>query len=145
MWHRVPVSRRCLLFNNKNATDWAAEKMISDGNRHIDICYMKVRERVAKGEILPEWIKGKSNSSDLLTKMVAKDVVDALMKTLQGIEPIPGVTTRDIKETGNAEKLLLSVMRTRQDGNGRRRSAAAPYDGPTGDCFRAGLSATRPW
>ena len=96
--------------DNKNATDWAAEKMISDGNRHIDICYMKVRERVAMGEILPEWIKGKSNSSDLLTKMVTKDVVDALMKTLQGIEPIPGVTTRDIKETGNAEKLLSSVM-----------------------------------
>ena len=45
-------------------------------------CYMKVRERVAMGEILPEWIKGKSNSSDLLTKMVTKDVVDALMKTL---------------------------------------------------------------
>ena len=62
------------------------------------------------GEILHEWIKGKSNSSDLLTKMVAKDVVDALMKTLQGIEPIPGVTTRDVKETGNAEKLLSSVM-----------------------------------
>ena len=34
------------------------------------------------GEILHEWIKGKSNSSDLLTKMVTKDV-DALMKTLQ--------------------------------------------------------------
>ena len=44
---------------------------------------------------MPEWIKGKSNSSDLLTKMVAKDVVDALMETLQGIEPIPGVTTND--------------------------------------------------
>ena len=62
------------------------------------------------GEILPEWIKGKSNSSDLLTKMVAKDVVDALMKTLQGLEPISDVTTRDVKETGDAEKLLSSVM-----------------------------------
>ena len=36
------------------------------------------RERVAMGEILPEWIKGKSNSSDSLTKMVTKGVVDAL-------------------------------------------------------------------
>ena len=96
--------------DNRNATDWAAEKMIRDGNRLIDICYMKVRERVSTGDILPQWIKGKSNSSDLLTKMVTKDVVDALMKTLQGLEPIPGATTRDVKETGNAEKLLSSVM-----------------------------------
>ena len=44
---------------------------------------MEVRERVAMGEILPEWIKGKSNSSDLLTKMVTKDVVDALMNDEQ--------------------------------------------------------------
>ena len=29
---------------------------------------------------------------------------------LHGIEPIPGATTRDVKETGNAEKLLPSVM-----------------------------------
>jgi hypothetical protein len=26
--------------DNRNATDWAVEKMISDGNRHIDICFM---------------------------------------------------------------------------------------------------------
>ena len=33
----------------------------------------------AMGEIAPEWIKGKINSSDLLTKVVKKDVVDALL------------------------------------------------------------------
>ena len=27
--------------DNKNANDWAREKMITDGNRHVDICYMK--------------------------------------------------------------------------------------------------------
>jgi len=96
--------------DNKNANDWAREKMITDGNRHVDICYMKVRERVAMGELRPEWISGKLNPSDLLTKMVAKDVVDSLMKTLQGLEAIPGATTRDVKETGDAEKLVSSVM-----------------------------------
>ena len=74
-----------IIGDNYNATNWAVEKMISDGNRHIDIMYMKIRERVAMGEIAPEWIKGKINSSDLLTKVVKKDVVDALLKTLQGM------------------------------------------------------------
>ena len=51
-----------IIGDNQNATNWAVEKMISDGNRHIDIMYMKIRERVAMGEIAPEWIKGKINS-----------------------------------------------------------------------------------
>ena len=43
-----------IIGDNQNATNWAVEKMISDGNRHIDIMYMKIRERVAMGEIAPE-------------------------------------------------------------------------------------------
>ena len=46
---------------------------MTDGNRAVDICYMKIREVVAKGEILPEWIKGTDNPSDLLTKSVKKE------------------------------------------------------------------------
>ena len=89
--------------------------MISDGNRHIDICYMKIRERVALGEIMPTWIKGKLNPSDLLTKIVTKDVVDALMKTLQGLVPIPGSTTRDVDDEAHdmvyhKEDMLPQVM-----------------------------------
>ena len=33
-----------MIGDNRNATDWAVEKMITDGNRHIDISYMKIRE-----------------------------------------------------------------------------------------------------
>ena len=98
-----------IIGDNQNATNWAVEKMISDGNRHIDIMYMKIRERVAMGEIAPEWIKGKINSSDLLTKVVKKDVVDALLKTLQGLEPIDGITTRNVKELGDARSLLSAA------------------------------------
>ena len=38
-----------IIGDNYNATNWAVEKMISDGNRHIDIMYMEIRERVAMG------------------------------------------------------------------------------------------------
>jgi hypothetical protein len=101
--------------DNKNANDWAAEKMISDGNRHIDICYMKIRERVALGEIMPTWIKGKLNPSDLLTKIVTKDVVDALMKTLQGLVPIPGSTTRDVDDEAHDMVMSGDMIHPRED------------------------------
>ena len=86
--------------DNRNANDWAVEKMISDGNRHIDICYMKIRERVRMGEILPVWIEGKKNPSDILTKAVEKAVIETLMGQLTGREPIEGLTLRDVAKDG---------------------------------------------
>ena len=50
-----------------------------------------------------------SRRSDLLTKVVKKDVVDALLKTLQGLEPIDGITTRNVKELGDARSLLSAA------------------------------------
>eukprot|EP01044_Picomonas_judraskeda_P024268 COSAG03_NODE_6631_length_1027_cov_2.851293_2_plen_84_part_00 len=71
-----------MIGDNRNATDWAVEKMITDGNRHIDIPYMKIREVVRAGEVKPVWIKGKGNPSDILTKAVDKAVIEALMEIL---------------------------------------------------------------
>ena len=82
-----------MIGDNQNATDWSRELMMTDGNRAVDICYMKIREVVARGEILPEWIKGTDNPSDLLTKSVKKDVIDKLLRKLTGDELIDGVTT----------------------------------------------------
>eukprot|EP01049_Picozoa_sp_SAG25_P003527 SAG25_NODE_204_length_11947_cov_29.018822_3_plen_124_part_00 len=47
--------------DNRNARDWANEKVISEGNQHLDRHYFIIRERVQKGEILPVWIEGKNN------------------------------------------------------------------------------------
>ena len=91
--------------DNRNATDWAVEKMISDGNRHIDICYMKIRERVRRGDILPVWIHGKNNPSDILTKPVEKDVIDRLLSQLNGLEPIEGLTITEIVETFRVDEV----------------------------------------
>ena len=44
-----------------------------------------------------------SRRSDLLTKVVKKDVLDALLKTLQGLEPIDGITTRNVNAGDSAD------------------------------------------
>ena len=86
-----------MIGDNRNATDWAVEKMITDGNRHIDISYMKIREVVRAGEVKPVWIKGKGNPSDILTKAVDKAVIEALMEILTGHVTIAGITDREVE------------------------------------------------
>jgi len=87
-----------MIGDNQNATNWAVEKMITDGNKHIDISYMKIREVVKKGEILPMWVKGEFNPADLLTKVVTKKVIEELRELLHGLKPIDKWTTRVASE-----------------------------------------------
>ena len=47
-----------------NARDWANERVLSEGNQHLDRHYFTVRERVSMGEILPIWIEGLYNPAD---------------------------------------------------------------------------------
>jgi hypothetical protein len=99
-----------MIGDNKNATDWAVERMITDGNRHIDIQYMKIREVVRKGEVEPVWIKGKMNPSDILTKAVDRTVIEELMKKLTGYEIIEGITERYIDGKLTAEAFTLAMI-----------------------------------
>jgi ATP sulfurylase len=46
---------------------------ITQRTKHIDIAHHFVRERHLRGEILLEWISGKENVADVLTKLVPKD------------------------------------------------------------------------
>ena len=48
-----------------------SQDMTTDGNRMIDRKYRIVRERVKMGEILPVWIDGKTNPTDVGTKAQA--------------------------------------------------------------------------
>eukprot|EP01047_Picozoa_sp_COSAG01_P071797 COSAG01_NODE_11241_length_1974_cov_5.101867_1_plen_90_part_00 len=64
------VKRPTLMFgDNCNARDWAIEEMTTYSNRMIDRKYRIVRERVKMGEILPVWIDGKTNLSDVDIKV----------------------------------------------------------------------------
>ena len=56
--------------DNKQAGRWGRENMITNGNRFIERMYMKVREAVRNGDILPVWIETALNISDVLTKAV---------------------------------------------------------------------------
>ena len=43
--------------DNEQAGRWGRENMITNGNRFIERMYMKVREGVRNGDILPVWIE----------------------------------------------------------------------------------------
>ena len=85
-WVRRPT---LCIGDNRNARDWANEKVISEGNQHLDRHYFTIRERVRSGEILPIWIEGKNNPADVLTKAIDKAVTDELGPYLCGEEEIP--------------------------------------------------------
>jgi len=78
-----------MIGDNRNARDWALEDVMADGNRHFEHKYFTIRERIEKGEIIPYWISGKENPSDLLTKATDKGAVDALLPYMHGTKEIP--------------------------------------------------------
>jgi hypothetical protein len=76
--------------DNRNARDWAIEDMTTDGNRMIDRKYRIVRERVKMGEILPVWIDGKTNPTDVGTKAQANaPMTESMIGQLTGLQEIP--------------------------------------------------------
>jgi hypothetical protein len=75
--------------DNRNARDWANEKVISEGNQHLDRHYFIIRERVQKGEILPVWIEGKNNPADVGTKPIDGTVTRELEPYMSGQKEIP--------------------------------------------------------
>jgi hypothetical protein len=75
--------------DNRNARDWANERVLSEGNQHLDRHYFTVRERVALGEILPIWIEGLYNPADTMTKAINAPTTEQHMKYIFGREEIP--------------------------------------------------------
>ena len=75
--------------DNRNARDWANERVLSEGNQHLDRHYFTVRERVAMGEILPIWIEGLYNPADTMTKAINAQTAEQHMKYIYGQEEIP--------------------------------------------------------
>ena len=75
--------------DNRNARDWANEKMITEGNQHLDRHYFMIRERVQQGEICPVWIEGKHNPADVGTKPIDGTVTRELQPYISGMQEIP--------------------------------------------------------
>ena len=91
-----------LLGDNKQAGRWAREDMITNGNRFIERMYFKVREGVKAGAVEPRYINTKLNPSDLLTKDVSREVIEALAGMFSGQLPWP--------ETPESETALLAQL-----------------------------------
>ena len=68
----VPVTKPSNLFGDnlgviQNATNVDAELK----KKHVSISFHAVREAIAAGILIPYWMKGKNNISDIMTKQIA--------------------------------------------------------------------------
>ena len=59
-----------MLGDNAQADRWAREAMVTNGNRHIERDFHKIKEAVERNLIEPRKIKGEENTSDMFTKAV---------------------------------------------------------------------------
>ena len=89
-----------MLGDNAQADRWAREAMITNGNRHIERDFHKIKEAVERGHIEPRKIKGEFNTSDMFTKPVSKEVTEKLIGILRGAEDLPAIPMSPYQLTG---------------------------------------------
>ena len=74
--------------------------MITNGNRHIERDFHKIKEAVEQNHIEPRKIKGEDNTSDMFTKPVSKEVTEKLIGMLRGADGLPGIPISPYQLTG---------------------------------------------
>ena len=89
-----------MLGDNAQADRWAREAMITNGNRHIERDFHKIKEAVEQKHIEPRKIKGEDNTSDMFTKPVSKEVTEKLIGMLRGADGLPGIPISPYQLTG---------------------------------------------
>jgi len=78
-----------MLGDNKQACRWSRTEMVTNGNRFIERQYHKVREFILAGDLETRYINTKLNVSDVFTKDVSREVIEALGPMLTGRAPWP--------------------------------------------------------
>ena len=76
--------------DNSQATTWAHEHIITDGNRFIERDFFKLRDFVIRGYVDPRWRSGKDNPADVYTKAVSKETWDHLYRWFNDSTRMPG-------------------------------------------------------
>ena len=71
--------------------------------------YFKVREGVEVGHIEPRYINTKLNPSDLFTKDVSREVIEALARMFSGAIPWPDMPTSETALTAQLCDLLAMI------------------------------------
>ena len=82
----LPVTRPSYLYgDNLGVIQNAANKDAEIKKKHVSISFHFVREAIAAGIIVPYWLKGKFNISDIMTKQIGgpefRELVDCLFWT----------------------------------------------------------------
>ena len=111
-----------MLGDNAQADRWAREAMVTNGNRHIERDFHKIKEAVERNLIEPRTIKGEENTSDMFTKAVSREVTAHLHDMLRGAAPLPEipVSPYTLSEHGGS-----SVYRTDPEHVRRRNKELA--------------------
>ena len=86
-----------MLGDNKQACRWSRTEMVTNGNRLIERQYHKVRDFILAGDLETRYmyINTKLNVSDVLTKDVSREVIEALGPMLTGRKPWPDTPAAD--------------------------------------------------
>ena len=84
-----------LYVDNRGAIELSKDARSCQRSRHIERRYLKIREWVAQGEIVVEYIDTKLNPADALTKPLAADVFQRHVDVLMGVSPLPVLPATD--------------------------------------------------
>lgn len=85
----VPLS-----IDNASALKLTKNPEFHGRTKHINIRHHFIRECVEKGEVTPQWIAGKENPADILTKALAKTLFLENVKRLGGIPSSTSSTSK---------------------------------------------------
>ena len=79
----IPVTKASSLFGDNLGVIQNAANPDSDlKKKHVAISYHAVREAIAAGSVMPYWLKGKVNMSDIMTKQIGGPEFRAFVDTL---------------------------------------------------------------
>jgi len=85
--NRAPQQTIPLSVDNKSALKLTRNPEFHSRTKHINIRHHFIRECVERGEVVPDWIPGKDNPADLLTKPLARTMFEENIKRLGGGMP----------------------------------------------------------
>ena len=106
-----------MLGDNKQAGRWSRTEMVTNHNRFIERQYHKVREFVLAGDLETRYINTKLKVSDVFTKYVSREVIEALGPMLTGRAPWPATPAA---EDAMKEQLAMAMAENDELRAGKR-------------------------
>ena len=103
----VPVSEVSYMFDNESMVKSSKNLYSKLTECHNELSYHRVCEAIASGYVSFQYIKGKSNLSDILNKHLKwNDIKDTLLT----IDTLNDQVVEDLNVTPNTEKKILQYL-----------------------------------